>query len=144
MSNIKVEAEMRALYQSYSEEELERMYKNMEAVDLEIKIMTSPLVAFCSKVRCGVNTEKAYLSRPGHQWRKRHPGKPIENLEAIERALKAGKCKDYTIKSIPGLNHLFQTADTGDESEYGKIEETFAPEAMDIIASWIISKTQAK
>jgi uncharacterized protein len=38
---------------------------------------------------------------------------------------------------LPGLNHLFQHATTGSPSEYGKIEETFAPAALTIISSWI-------
>lgn len=41
------------------------------------------------------------------------------------------------VKELPGLNHLFQTAKTGGIDEYGQIEETFAPAALDTIASWI-------
>ena len=40
---------------------------------------------------------------------------------------------------FPGLNHLFQTAKTGQISEYGQIEETLAPEVMETIAGWILS-----
>lgn len=42
---------------------------------------------------------------------------PKENLAAIEQALKAGGNQNYTIEEIPGLNHLFQTAQTGSRSE---------------------------
>jgi uncharacterized protein len=38
---------------------------------------------------------------------------------------------------VPGLNHLFQTATTGAPAEYARIEETFAPVALDRIADWI-------
>ncbi len=38
-----------------------------------------------------------------------------------------------------GLNHLFQTASTGNPSEYGQIEETFSPKALDKISSWLKS-----
>lgn len=62
---------------------------------------------------------------------------PQENLDAIEAALKAGGNKDYTVQELPGLNHLFQTADTGAPEEYAKIEETFAPAALQVIADWI-------
>jgi len=62
---------------------------------------------------------------------------PKQNLQAIERALKKGKNKDYTIKEIKGLNHLFQTANTGSPAEYLQIEETFSPKALSIISEWI-------
>ena len=57
--------------------------------------------------------------------------------KAITRALKAGGNKNYTVKELPSLNHLLQTADTGDISEYGKIEETMSPTALQIIGDWI-------
>lgn len=60
-----------------------------------------------------------------------------ENLPAIKRALKAGGNKNYTIKELPNLNHLLQTAETGAISEYGKIEETMSPIALQIIGDWI-------
>jgi pimeloyl-ACP methyl ester carboxylesterase len=41
------------------------------------------------------------------------------------------------VQEMPGLNHLFQTAQTGGIEEYGQIEETFAPAALDTIAGWI-------
>lgn len=41
------------------------------------------------------------------------------------------------VQEMPGLNHLFQTAQTGGTQEYGQIEETFAPAALDTIAGWI-------
>ena len=40
---------------------------------------------------------------------------------------------------LPGLNHLFQHCSTGSPSEYVSIEETFAPEAMQAIADWILA-----
>nr|MBI1230872.1 alpha/beta fold hydrolase [Cytophagales bacterium] len=42
------------------------------------------------------------------------------------------------IQTYPGLNHLFQTADSGAVSEYGEIEETFNPQVIADIASWIL------
>jgi fermentation-respiration switch protein FrsA (DUF1100 family) len=59
------------------------------------------------------------------------------NLDAIEKALKDGGNKDATVKELPKLNHLFQTCETGAPSEYGKIEETFAPAALEEILGWI-------
>ena len=56
-----------------------------------------------------------------------------ENLNAIRNRI-AGQ-KD--IKALDGLNHMFQHCNTGDPSEYKDIEETFAPEALDIITTWL-------
>lgn len=41
------------------------------------------------------------------------------------------------IKELPKLNHLFQTATTGGGDEYGMLEETFAPVALDAVSDWI-------
>jgi len=67
---------------------------------------------------------------------------PKENLHAIEEALKAGGNKDYTIKELPDLNHLFQTAETGAVSEYAKIEETISPTVLEVIGDWILERTR--
>ncbi|UCG26955.1 MAG: alpha/beta fold hydrolase, partial [Bacteroidales bacterium] len=62
---------------------------------------------------------------------------PVENLSAVEQALKNGGNEDYTIKNFEGLNHLFQTAETGQVSEYPQIEETIAPQVLVFISEWI-------
>jgi uncharacterized protein len=61
------------------------------------------------------------------------------NLPPIEQALKAGGNTHYKVVKLDGLNHLFQHCKTGAVTEYGSIEETFAPEAMELIANWIKS-----
>lgn len=66
---------------------------------------------------------------------------PKENLKAIEEALKAGGNRDYTVKELPGLNHLFQTAETGSPSEYAKINETISPVALELIGDWVSEHT---
>src|SRR5262249_29678562 len=63
------------------------------------------------------------------------------NLPAIEKALEAGGNRDYKIVKLPGLNHLFQTAKTGAPDEYGKIEETIAPIALETVSDWISRRT---
>jgi hypothetical protein len=67
---------------------------------------------------------------------------PKENLSAIEKALKEGGNKNYKIVEMPGLNHLFQKSETGTPTEYGKIEETFSPDAMKVISDWILKVTK--
>jgi pimeloyl-ACP methyl ester carboxylesterase len=67
---------------------------------------------------------------------------PKENLALIEAALKKGGNKNYTMVLMPGLNHLFQTSTTGLPSEYGTIEETISPAALQTISDWILKQTQ--
>lgn len=65
---------------------------------------------------------------------------PRENLAAIAAALKEAGNADVTINEMPGLNHLFQTCKSGLPMEYAKIEETFAPAALDAIAEWVLKR----
>jgi len=69
---------------------------------------------------------------------------PKDDLKGVEAALKAGGNLQYTIKVFSGLNHLFQTAQTGSPSEYAKIEETVSPTVLNIISDWILNQTSKK
>ncbi|WP_426058812.1 alpha/beta hydrolase [Hymenobacter sp. B1770] len=64
------------------------------------------------------------------------------NLTATAAGLKAAGNRDVTLKEIPGLNHLFQTANTGGPTEYGTINETFAPAALQVVSDWISQRTK--
>jgi fermentation-respiration switch protein FrsA (DUF1100 family) len=59
---------------------------------------------------------------------------PPSNLEEIKK-LTSGRAETYL---FPGLNHLMQHCTTGLPSEYFDIEETFAPEALSMLSSWIL------
>jgi hypothetical protein len=41
------------------------------------------------------------------------------------------------VRALPTLNHLLQTCLARNIDEYGRIEETFAPSALELIADWI-------
>ena len=64
-----------------------------------------------------------------------------QNLPAIETALEKGGNRTVTTHSLPGVNHLFQTAGTGMVDEYAMIEETMAPSVLDLIRDWILAQT---
>jgi fermentation-respiration switch protein FrsA (DUF1100 family) len=65
-----------------------------------------------------------------------------ENLEVIKSTSKiAGNSKVTTI-ALPHLNHLFQESTTGLPSEYGVIEQTFSPIALNKIVDWIKDQTK--
>ncbi len=59
------------------------------------------------------------------------------NLAKIKEILTQIGNKSVEVKELPGLNHLLQTAGTGDVSEYETISETMSPDAMNIISGWI-------
>jgi len=62
---------------------------------------------------------------------------PKENLPLIEGALAKGRCPRYSVRELPGLNHLFQTSETGLPRDYAKIKETMSPVALTAIGDWI-------
>jgi len=65
---------------------------------------------------------------------------PEQNLPPIRAALEAGGNADVTVRELPGLNHLFQTATSGGIEEYGAIEETMAPAVLSTIRDWILAR----
>mgnify|MGYP001615961299 FL=1 len=67
---------------------------------------------------------------------------PAEDLAAIAGALEAGGNRDFKTVELPNLNHLFQTSATGSVAEYGTIEETIAPAALDTMTAWIEARVK--
>ena len=60
---------------------------------------------------------------------------PESNLGALRSGLPANSVNK--IVALEGLNHLFQHCTTGAISEYRLIEETIAPDALDLIVAWL-------
>lgn len=131
-------------WEKVSDEEKEKIGDPEVYLNAQFQSLLSPWLKFfltydpkptLSKVKCpvlAINGEKD-LQVP-----------PKENLSAIEEALVAGGNKNFTVKELPGLNHLFQTAQTGVPSEYAKIEETISPVAFKIVGDWILEQTKIK
>lgn len=67
---------------------------------------------------------------------------PASNLKGIENALKKSKTKNYGIKEIPQLNHLFQTCNSCTLGEYSTLEESFSPAALDIMTDWLLKQAR--
>lgn len=59
------------------------------------------------------------------------------NLEAIRKTMVEKMVKTFKVKALPGLNHLFQQCNTCTAFEYAELEETFSPQALQIIGDWI-------
>jgi pimeloyl-ACP methyl ester carboxylesterase len=64
-----------------------------------------------------------------------------ENLSKIQKALQDGGNMDFLTTELPGLNHLFQHCPSGSPTEYGGIEETIAPEALNAVSDWVLKHT---
>ena len=69
---------------------------------------------------------------------------PSVNLAPLKAALEKSPSKDITVRELPGLNHLLQTAPTGMPAEYGQIEETIAPVALRLIGEWVQQRAGGK
>lgn len=59
----------------------------------------------------------------------------VENLRTIQNILKPNALNQF--KLLPGLNHLFQECDTGFPDEYGEIEQSISPKALEEIIGWL-------
>lgn len=67
---------------------------------------------------------------------------PSQNAEAMAAVSRSGGNPGAAVRVLPGLNHLFQEAETGLPGEYGKIEQTMSPAALDTIANWILAQAK--
>jgi pimeloyl-ACP methyl ester carboxylesterase len=62
---------------------------------------------------------------------------PQPNLAGITAALQKSKSPVYEVKEMEGLNHLFQTCRQCTPAEYGMLEETFSPMALQAMSEWL-------
>jgi pimeloyl-ACP methyl ester carboxylesterase len=59
------------------------------------------------------------------------------NLAGIRSSLQKSRSPGYEVIELPGLNHLFQTCLKCSPAEYGELEETVAPKALEAIDNWL-------
>jgi len=64
-----------------------------------------------------------------------------ENVPLLRKAYETSGNKDFTVVEIEGVNHLFQTAQSGSPALYGAIEETMAPAVLTVVGNWIVKHT---
>jgi len=67
---------------------------------------------------------------------------PGQNAAPLRDALGHLPASNFAVETIPGLNHLFQPAQTGHPAEYSAIETTISPLVLERISGWIRSITQ--
>jgi pimeloyl-ACP methyl ester carboxylesterase len=64
-----------------------------------------------------------------------------DNAPRLRGSLEQGGNPDATVRILPDLNHMFQTARSGTMEEVADIPETFAPSALQLIGDWITART---
>jgi len=114
-----------------------RGIKGEETINREIQRLMNPWLRFFIEYDPRPTLRKVDVPVLALAGAKDQQVAPDTNQAAIAEALNAARNPDATVRTLDGLNHLFQTAETGAPSEYGRIEETFDPKAIDIIANWI-------
>lgn len=57
------------------------------------------------------------------------------------QAWRAALGEHADVRTLAGLNHFFQQADTGAPAEYATIEQTMSPSTLETIVGWLLSKT---
>lgn len=107
-------------------------------IDQQIRVLTTPWFLYFFEYDPKTSLEKVTCPVLALNGEKDLQVDPNQNLPAIEAALKKAGNKHYEVKTLKDLNHLFQTDKTGNPGNYGKIEETFAPSALEEISSWIL------
>lgn len=60
-----------------------------------------------------------------------------QNSPVMEQALREAGNPRTEIHRLAKLNHLFQPATTGTPQEYGAIETTIDPKALDLVTAWL-------
>ena len=110
----------------------------LAAVQSQVRVMVSPWFRFyldydpvpaLQKTKCPVLalTGEKDLQVPSKQ-----------NLAKIEKTLRDAGNKDFQTTELLDLNHLFQHCPTGSPTEYGTIQETMAPEALNAVSDWVL------
>ncbi|MBN1116926.1 MAG: alpha/beta fold hydrolase [Bacteroidales bacterium] len=135
-----LQKKVRDLFHKKIKQNPEMVPEGMEAgqfIDMQLSLLLTPWmknfltydpVLALKKVRCPVlalNGEKD-LQVP-----------PKENLEIIRETLENAGNNNVSTIELKGLNHLFQECETGLPSEYGQIEQTMSPIALNTILKWV-------
>jgi pimeloyl-ACP methyl ester carboxylesterase len=61
-----------------------------------------------------------------------------QNAEPLQAALEEAGNEDFEIVTLPNANHLFQEAETGGLSEYGRLPAEFTPDFLPTVAEWLL------
>lgn len=125
------------VFRNIPAENLPRGMTEDEFVNAQMAQMTSPWMQYFIRYDPAPALEKVSCPVLAINGAKDLQVPAKENLEAIKAALAKGGNTNVTTVELPGLNHLFQEAETGMLGEYAEIEQTFSPKAMEVVLDWI-------
>lgn len=137
-----VSAYMTQVFRNIPAENIPGGMSEQEFVTAQVDQLTSPWMQYFIRYDPAPALEKVSCPVLAINGEKDLQVPPKENLEAIKAGLAKGGNTNVTTMELPGLNHLFQEADTGMLGEYAEIEQTFSPKAMEVVLNWI--KEQVK
>jgi pimeloyl-ACP methyl ester carboxylesterase len=66
------------------------------------------------------------------------------NLAGLRASLKRSNSLQYDVVALEGLNHLFQRCHKCTVQEYGELEETIAPAALEAVGNWLVKEVKNK
>jgi pimeloyl-ACP methyl ester carboxylesterase len=127
---------LRARLEALPEAERMQWQRQRESVEASLKLLLSPW--FRTFLTLDPRTYLARVKVPvlALNGERDLQVPPRENLPEMRKAL-AGN-PDVTIRELPGLNHLFQTCQTGAPGEYAEIGETMSPVVLATVSDWIV------
>jgi fermentation-respiration switch protein FrsA (DUF1100 family) len=114
------------------------------ALEPQLRMMTSPWFRFFLDYDPLRNLQKVKCPVLALYGEKDLQVPPKFNLPLLEKALAEAGNRHVEVRQLPGLNHLFQHADTGSPAEYAAIEETISPVVPQIIGEWLFPRPKGK
>jgi uncharacterized protein len=114
------------------------------ALEQQLRMLTSPWFRFFLDYDPLPNLQKTKCPILFIYGQKDLQVPPKINLPLVQKAIAEAGNTQADIRQIAELNHLFQHSYSGSPAEYAAIEETFAPEALQVIADWLVPRTSAK
>ncbi len=139
---LKLKAFLEKEYSNLPEGERKSADDLQKQIKDEIDLLTSPWFSFFIRYDPKVSLEKVKCPVLALNGEKDLQVEPKSNLTGIRAGLEKAGNKQFVVKELPGLNHLFQACETGSPAEYSMIEETFSPVALKEISDWILSVTR--
>ncbi len=140
----KLQEKLRALAEvrrkQFSDEERAKLGVDANAIERSIRVSSTPWFRSLVAQDPAIYLRKLTISVLALFGEKDFQVDPDVNANAVRAALSAAKNPTHEERILPGLNHLFQHAQTGGIEEYGTIEETFSPEALGTIGDWIAAR----
>lgn len=124
-----------------SDEEKKQVEVQRAALEQQIKAMKSPWFRNFLTHDPRQSLEKVHCPVLALTGEKDLQVEPRQNLPVLTKAFAAAGNERVRIEELKGLNHLFQTCQTGSIAEYGQITETMSPEAIQLIADWVVEQT---